>query len=467
MDPDPYYYIIDLTLVSNLLLIPIADLLFLFLLILLLVGLGLFTATQSAIYSLQTSEIETQTSRTSAAAKALLYLKNRQRQFSILILACNTAVIICICLIVNALLQKWIPEYVFINWGESLSTLLLNVSVFGKSIANAISLILTICCSTMLILLFREWMPKFFELVDSKKLSLALAIPLQQLYWIFLPLTSAMVFLTKKAEKLLSTHKLGLQSTTKEDLDAAIDLALTHEKGNEKQVNILRGIINFNDVTSKQVMTPRTEIYGIEMSFQYSEVLKTVKECGFSRLPVYEEDFDQITGILYAKDLITHLHEPTEFAWQELIRKDVLFVPESKKINELLDDFREHHKHMAFVVDEYGGTNGLITLEDIMEEIVGEIKDEFDEQQNLNYIKLDPNNYLFEGKTLINDMCRILNLDVESFDEARGNADSIAGLFLEHSGEMPYKDQVLEIHNLRFTVSAVSKKRIEQIKVSL
>ncbi|MBK9109429.1 MAG: DUF21 domain-containing protein [Saprospiraceae bacterium] len=467
MDPEPFYNTFYLTPVSLFLLIPILDLGSLFLLAFLLIGLGLFTATQSAIFFINQADLESPAKKNSPAVKALIYLKNRQGQFSILILACNTAVTICICFLVNTLLQKWIPESVFINWGTSISQLFINDSTAGNTIAKAISFFLTVCCSTTLILLFREWMPKFFELADARKLSLFLSVPLKQLYWLFLPLTSTMVLLSKKTEALLRIHKLGLQSTTKEDLDAAIDLALTNEKGNEKQVNILRGIINFNDVTSKQVMTPRTEIYGIEMSLHYPDVLQTVKECGFSRLPVYEEDFDQITGILYAKDLIAHLHESEEFEWQNLIRKDVLFVPESKKINELLDDFREHHKHMAFVVDEYGGTNGLITLEDIMEEIVGEIKDEFDDQQNLNYIKLDPHNYLFEGKTLINDMCRILNLDVENFDEARGNADSIAGLFLEHSGEMPYKDQVLEIHHLRFTVNAVSKKRIEQIKVSL
>ncbi|HEX5625992.1 MAG TPA: transporter associated domain-containing protein, partial [Saprospiraceae bacterium] len=175
----------------------------------------------------------------------------------------------------------------------------------------------------------------------------------------------------------------------------------------------------------------------------------------------------QITGILYAKDLIPHLNENESFEWQTLIRTNLLYVPESRKINEMLDDFREQHVHMAFVVDEYGGTNGIVTLEDIMEEIVGEIKDEFDEQHELNYVKIDPQTYVFEGKTLINDMCRVLDVDITRFDEARGNADSIAGLLLEQFGEMPKKDDEKIIESLTFKVKAVSKKRIEQIQVKI
>jgi CBS domain containing-hemolysin-like protein len=294
-----------------------------------------------------------------------------------------------------------------------------------------------------------------------------MAIPLRVLDFVFSPLTRLMVGMTNRVEKNLLEKKVGMQSTSKEDLDTAIDLAISVDLESERQVNILKGIIKFNDVSAKQVMTPRTQVYGIDFNDNFLEVMRVVKDSGFSRLPVYNGDFDQITGILHAKDLIGHLHESSSFEWQTLIRTNVLYAPEQRKINELLNDFRDQHVHMAFVVDEYGGTNGIVTLEDIMEEIVGEIKDEFDEQHELNFIKIDAHNYIFDGKTLINDMCRVLGIDITRFDEARGNADSIAGLILEHSGEMPKKDQELFIEELRFKVTSVNKRRIEQIKVTI
>ncbi|MBK8954216.1 MAG: DUF21 domain-containing protein [Saprospiraceae bacterium] len=464
MDPDPFSNTYFNHFFSTFLLVSWPVLLPFVFLILLLTLLGIFMASQSAILSISSEVYAKQNSR---AAKAFLFLKRNQRSFSSLILTCNTVVIICICFIVYHLLEQW---FLPVNTAESngIELPFYSNSRSPLTIApHSLTVFSSILISSTLILLFREWMPKFFQLINPERLALFASIPLKNLNWILWPLLYPMVSIANYAEKRIQQRKIILQHTTKEDLDTAIDLALKKEKVNDKQVNILRGIINFNDVSTKQIMTPRTEIYGLDFNLPYHEVLNTVKECGFSRLPVYNEDFDQITGILYAKDLIAHLREDVNFEWQRLIRTDIMFVPESKKINELLDEFRQKHKHMAFVVDEYGGTNGLITLEDIMEEIVGEIKDEFDDQQEIAYVKLDSNNYLFEGKTLINDLCRILNLDTDLFELARGNADSIAGLFLEQTGEMPYKEQTLEIQNVRLTVTAVSKKRIEQIKVSL
>ena len=310
-------------------------------------------------------------------------------------------------------------------------------------------------------------MPKIYGRLNTKQFALSMSMPLRFFDFAFSPMTSLMVGMTNKVERKLLEKKIGLQSTSKEDLDAAINLAISDDTESERQVDILKGIIKFNDVSTKQVMTPRTQVYGIDFNANYHDVILIVKDSGFSRLPVYNDDFDQITGILYAKDLIGHLHEGVNFEWQTLIRTNLLYVPESRKINEILKDFREQHVHMAIVVDEYGGTNGIVTLEDIMEEIVGEIKDEFDEQHELNYIKLDPNTYLFDGKTLINDMCRVLGVDISNFEDARGNADSIAGLILEHSGDMPKKDIELIIEGYKFQVTSVSKRRIEQIKVTI
>lgn len=403
----------------------------------------------------------------SPSTKAFAYFKQRQRQLLALILVCNTFVNIGIALVVERLLSSWLPQSLYEAWGYSIKSFLAIDSFDGTQIGYGIYFLVAVIGATALILLFGEVMPKIYSLVNSKKFALLMAVPLRLLSFVFWPLTRVMVLMTTRVERKLLEKKVGLQSTSKEDLDTAIDLAVTEGKDSERQVDILKGIIKFNDVAVKQVMTQRTDVHGLEFNLSYRQLLEKVKESGFSRLPVYQEDFDQITGILYAKDLIAHLNEPEDFEWQTLIRTSVLYVPESKRINELLDDFREQHMHLAFVVDEYGGTSGIVTLEDIMEEIVGEIKDEFDEQHELNYVKLDPHNYLFDGKTLINDMCRVLKVDIVSFDSVRGNADSIAGLVLEKLGELPHKDQVVEINGLKFTIANVTKKRIEQIKITV
>ena len=213
-------------------------------------------------------------------------------------------------------------------------------------------------------------------------------------------------------------------------------------------------------------MTSRTEVCGIDLKAPFEEVLQIVKENGYSRFPIYIEDFDKITGILYAKDLISHLDKGNEFEWQNLIRSNLLYVPETRKIHDLLNDFQVKKLHMSIVVDEYGGTSGIVTLEDIMEEIVGEISGEFDDDGDLNFTRLDANNYVFEGKTLINDMCRVVGVDLSDMDLHRGSADSIAGLILEHTGEMPKKDQELSILNIKLKVLSVSKKRIEKIQIT-
>ncbi len=403
----------------------------------------------------------------SPASKSLQHLKSHAKRLLALILICNTFVNIGIALVVEKLLELWLPIEKYTSWGEHLKTWPIIDRYSPDQIGTFIYFLIAVVGATVLILFFGEVMPKIYGRLNNRSLALSMAIPLRVLDFIFSPMTYLMISMTHRVEKNLLEKKVGLQSTSKQDLDAAIDLAISVDIESEKQVNILKGIIKFNDVSTKQVMTPRTQVYGVDFNGTFYEVLKMVKDSGFSRLPVYNDDYDQITGILYAKDMIGHLHEDDHFEWQSLIRTNLLYVPESRKINELLNDFREQHVHLAFVVDEYGGTNGIVTLEDIMEEIVGEIKDEFDEQHELNYVKLDPNNYIFDGKTLINDMCRVLGIDIMRFDEARGNADSIAGLILEHSGEMPKKDQELDIEGLKFKVASVTKKRIEQIKVTI
>jgi len=214
-------------------------------------------------------------------------------------------------------------------------------------------------------------------------------------------------------------------------------------------------------------MKSRLDVIAIDFRTNYEELLTIVKDTGFSRIPVYDEDFDNVTGMLFTKDLIGHLNEEKNYEWQTLIRPSVYYVPEAKKINELMKDFQDKRSHMAIVVDEYGGTSGIVTLEDVMEEVIGDIKDEFDDKVEIEYVKIDQFNYIFEGKTLINDICRIIEVDTEIFDPVRGDADSVAGLVLEMHGFIPKINTEVDYNGYRFKIVEVDKRRIKQVKMTL
>ncbi|MDQ3140675.1 MAG: gliding motility-associated protein GldE [Bacteroidota bacterium] len=436
-------------------------------LIILLLCSGLFSGSEIAMFSLAPYEIDEIKEEKSNAAKALIWFKDHPKRLLSCLLICTTFINIAIALVTERLLSTWIPITTYQSFSQNLLNSLAWVSISFEKLAYVFHFSFALFVSTSLILLFGETTPKFYGQIKSRKLALLMAVPLKIFDLLLRPLILFLVTITTRVEKRLLEKKVGSQATSKKDWDAAIDLAVNQEHEGGQQAEMLKGIINFNDVSTKQVMTPRTQVYAVDFSFNYKELLNIVRESGFSRLPVFNENFDQITGILYVKDLIAHLDEEDSFEWQSLIRTNLLYVPESRKINELLNDFQEKHVHMSFVVDEYGGISGIVTLEDIMEEIVGEINDEFDDQHELNYTRLDQNNYLFDAKTLINDMCRVLGIDIFVFDQARGNSDSIAGLLLENNGEMPRKDQEISICGYNFKVVSLTKKRIEQVKITI
>ena len=227
---------------------------------------------------------------------------------------------------------------------------------------------------------------------------------------------------------------------------------------------MLQGIIRFGDETAKEVMTSRQDIVNLDILSSFSDVLKCVVENNYSRIPVYQDNTDNIRGILYIKDLLPHLSKPAGFRWQSLIRPPY-FVPETKKIDDLLREFQENKVHIAIVVDEYGGTSGLVTLEDILEEIVGEINDEYDEEEKV-YSKLNYNTYLFEGKVLLTDFCKILNIDDSEFEEVEGDADSLAGLLLELKGDFPSAHEKIDYKNFTFEILSIEERRISRVKVT-
>ena len=311
---------------------------------------------------------------------------------------------------------------------------------------------------TFLLLLFGEIMPKVYagqHVLAFCRFSAPGIIALRR---IFYPLSSVLLRSGMLAEKVVQkeNHVLSV-----DDLEQALELTDENELKEEK--NMLEGIVRFGDETAKEVMTSRQDVVDLDFRTSFADVLKCVVENNYSRIPVYQGSIDNIRGILYIKDLLPHLSKPSNFRWQSLIRPPY-FVPETKKIDDLLRDFQENKVHIAIVVDEFGGTSGIITLEDILEEIVGEINDEYDEEEK-PYTRINANTYVFEGKTLLSDFFKILDLDDETFEEVQGDADSLAGLLLEIKGDFPELHERNDFQNFTFEVTELDGHRISKIKV--
>ena len=249
-----------------------------------------------------------------------------------------------------------------------------------------------------------------------------------------------------------------------QELDEAIDTK-TDDEASIEEKNIMKGVVKFGNIAIKQIMKSRLYVSGIEQKTSFAELLKKVEELHYSRLPVYKESLDEIVGILYTKDLLPYLHEKNEFEWQTLLRQP-FFVPEPKLIEDLLKEFQQRRTHFAVVVDEFGGTSGIVTMEDVLEEVIGDIRDEFDEDETDGY-KVDNTTYVFEGKTMLYDMCRIMNLQLNTFDEVKGESDSLAGLVLELAGELPAKDQIINCGDFDFQVLELAQNRIQSVKVTI
>ena len=238
------------------------------------------------------------------------------------------------------------------------------------------------------------------------------------------------------------------------------------DESSEEEADILKGIVKFGDVSAKQIMKSRVDVVAIDIGTTFQEVMQVIKDSGFSRIPVFDEDFDSILGMLYVKDLIGVYGEKRDFDWTSKVRTSVLYVPESKKIDDLLREFQGKRTHIAIVVDEYGGSAGIVTLEDVMEEVIGDIKDEFDEEEDVEYVKLTEGNYIFEGKTLLNDVCRIIREDTDYFDKMKGESDSLAGLIIEMVGAIPKVETEIEYEDVLLKIVSVSRRRIEKVHLS-
>ena len=351
----------------------------------------------------------------------------------------------------------------FINVAIVIFSTYITTTLFNLTDFPVLAFVIQVIVITALILFIGEIMPKIYATQFSVRFAKIMAIPLQILIKIFYPLSSVLVKSTSVIGKQLSKRKLQISMN---ELSEAIDITSDEDVAGEN-TKILKGIVKFGDIEVKEIMKSRMDVTAIDTKIIFKKLLEIILESGYSRIPAYEESFDNIKGILYIKDLLPHLGKDNNFKWQDLLRP-AFYVPENKKISDLLKEFQEKKIHLAIVVDEYGGTSGIITLEDILEEIVGDISDEFDiEDDEFSYKKLDDNNYIFEGKTTLIDFCKIVKGDPEIFDEVKGDPDSLAGVILELEGKIPDKDTSIAFHDFIFKIISVDKRRIKQIKVSI
>jgi gliding motility-associated protein GldE len=340
-----------------------------------------------------------------------------------------------------------------------LSTLTIHLQFNISILPDWLDFAIQVIGITFIILLFGEILPKVYATKNALKISLLMALPLKILIKVFKPISFLLISSTNFIDKKIKrkTHDISV-----EELSHAIDLT-NDINSNQQEHQLLKGIVKFGETSVKEVMTARVNVVSIEKNTPFNEVIKVILDSGHSRIPVYEESFDNVIGILYIKDIIPHINKD-DFDWVSLLRTP-FFIPENKKLDDLLKEFQGKKIHLAIIVDEYGGTSGIISLEDIIEEIVGEISDEFD-TEDIIYSKLDDSTYIFDGNTTINDLAKIITLEDNSiFTEMKKEAETLAGLIIEVSGKIPQKNERVNFHNFSFIIEASDKRRIKRVKL--
>ena len=412
---------------------------FAILLTLVLLGLsGFASGAEIAFFSLSPSDISELNGSKHSRDKTIQVLREDSERTLATILITNNLVNVTIIMLCNFIFAR------LVNFGNAVWLQFLCITVL----------------LTFILLLFGEIMPKVFSRQNPLAFCRRCVGGISICRRVFWPLETILLRSGILAEKVVQkeNHVLSV-----DDLEQALEL--TDKNDIKDELSMLTGIIRFGDETAKEVMTSRQDIVDLDIKCSYADVLKCIVENNYSRIPVYQENEDNIRGVLYIKDLLPHLSKPATFRWQSLIRPPY-FVPETKKIDDLMREFQENKVHIAIVVDEFGGTSGIVTLEDILEEIVGEINDEYDEDTK-SYSKLNYNTYLFEGKTLLSDFCKVLNVDDDEFVDVEGDADTLAGLLLEIKGDFPSMHEKIDYKNYTFEVMEIGQRRISKVKVTV
>ncbi len=395
---------------------------------------ALVSGSEVAFFSLTPSDVDLLKKKKTKNAEKLIQLLQKPKSLLGTILISNNLVNIAIVILAASLTNM----------------------VFDFSNTPLFGFFIQIVGITFLLLLFGEIMPKVYATHNNVVFAQTMATPMSAASAFFRPLSNLLV----RGTKIIDNRVKKRESISFDELSDAIDL--TSNVTTEEE-DILKGIVEFSSIEASEIMKPRVDIVTVDIKTNFKNLLHVIMSSGYSRIPVYHNSLDNIKGVLYIKDLLPHLEKPETFGWQSLIRPPY-FVPENKRVNELLEELQEKHIHMAIVVDEYGGTSGIVTLEDVIEEIIGEISDEFDEEER-HHTRVNENTYLFEGKVSINDFCRIVGYDGNVFNNV--NADTLAGLVLEHTGEMPKQYDILNIERFEFKIESVDNRRIKKIQVKI
>ena len=401
----------------------------------------LIAGSEVAFFSLNQKDINVLKTRQQPSFRRIVTLLEQPKTLRASMLITNSLVNLGIILIANILIDDWLLIYEFTFWPKFL------IKLFSIAFS---------------ILLFVEVLPKVWATHNKIWFAASSSLVVEIFNSIFYRISKRLVRFSDRIEKKLSADKSN--SPDGGSLDNAIDLLPDNEATIEEK-KILKGIRKFGDTPVKQIMRTRLDVSGIEYNTKFNELIKTVEDLHYSRLPVYKNNLDEIAGMLHTKDLLPHINEPEMFEWHALA-KPAYFVHEQKLIEDLLQEFRTKRIHFAIVVDEFGGTAGIVTLEDIMEEITGEIKDEFDDEESINK-KIDDFTYIFEGKLMINDACKAMGLNTDVFDAIRGESDSVAGLVLEIAGEFPQANEELNSGNFSFIPLEINKNRIDKVQIKI
>ena len=430
MDPEPslfFAYVIDTNVVFGFTGI-----------VILLFCSALISGAEVALFSLSQKDIDETLQENNSKGKLIAALLEKPKKLVATLLVANNFITISIILLFS----------------------FVGKTIFLAVTAPLLKFILEVLTATFLILLFGQVLPKVYASRNNIKFAKLIVYPIAFLDKLLSPISLPM-----RAATIYLHNKLGKQKTnfSVDQLSQALELTASDQTSTEEQ-KILEGIVSFGNTDTKQVMSPRIDIFALEIDESFSVICPKIIEKGFSRIPVYRDNIDQIEGVLYVKDLLPHINT-NEFDWKSLLREP-FFVPENKKLDNLLKDFQGMKRHLAIVVDEYGGTSGLVSLEDVIEEIVGDISDEFDDE-NVNFSQIDDKNYLFEGKINLKDFYRIIDVDEELFEIKKGEAETLAGFILEILGNFPKKNQKISFENCLFIIEAVDQKRVKQIKVTI
>ncbi len=417
-------------------------------LVVLLLILFTVSGAEVAFFSLNKKDINMLKTKQHVAAKRIVKLLEEPKEMYASLLIGGTFVSICIIVLTNFFISMYMPYN--------------TIRFLGQPFNYFLEIIIRVILIGFMVIFFGKMLPKVWATQNNLRFAYGSSFLVEALHLLLRRISRWAVSIADGIGKRAGADKTNAMSMR--ELDEAIDIK-TDEEASQDEKNIMKGIVKFGNISVKQIMKSRLDVNGVEYNFSFGHLVTRVEELHYSRLPVYKGSLDEVVGVLNTKDLIPYLNESDDFDWHPLIRAPY-FVPEPKLIEDLLKDFQQKRIHFAVVVDEFGGTSGIVTMEDILEEVIGEIKDEFDEEDSIHY-KVDDNNYLFEGKTMIHDMCKIMRLPMHTFDAVRGESESLAGLVLELAGEFPAVQSEIPCGHFVFTVMQVENNRIHHVKVTV